>query len=96
MLHFLMFPNIEFNKAAFKHDITEVNIRHALRYPVHEQLLELYINKWLVIGYDIAGNLIEIVYNVIDDDTVNVFHAMPCRKKFLNQLNFGDKNGQND
>ena len=86
-----MFPNIEFNEAAFKHDITEANIRHALRHPIHEQLLELYVNKWLVIGYDTAGNLIEIVYNVINDETVNVFHAMPCRKKFLSQLNFGDE-----
>ncbi|MCL2791540.1 MAG: hypothetical protein FWD87_00465 [Spirochaetaceae bacterium] len=83
-----MFPNIEFNEAAFKHGITETNIRHALKYPLYEQLLELYINKWLVIGYDTAGNLIEVVYNIIDDDMVNVFHAMPCRKKFLSQLNF--------
>ena len=43
-------------------------------------------NKWLIIGYDTAGNLIEVAYNIIDDNTVNVFHAMPCRKKFLNQL----------
>ena len=83
-----MFPNIEFNEAAFKHGITEANIRYALKYPIHEQLLELYINKWLVIGYDTAGNLIEVAYNIIDENTVNVFHAMLCRKKFLSQLNF--------
>ena len=89
-----MFVNIEFNEAAFKHDITETNIRYALKYPLHEQLLEQYRNKWLVIGYDTAGNLLEVVYNRIDDDTVNVFHAMPCRKKFLNQLDFiGGTNG---
>ena len=81
-----MFPNIEFNEAAFKHGITEANIRYAMRYPLHEQLLESYINKWLIIGYDTVGNLIEIAYNVINDETVNVFHAMPCRKKFLSQL----------
>ena len=89
-----MFVNIEFNKAAFKHDITEKNIRYALKYPLHEQLLEQYSNKWLIIGYDTVGNLIEVVYNIIDDNTVNVFHAMPCRKKFLKQLDFiGGKNG---
>jgi len=81
-----MFPNIEFNKAAFKHKITEANIRYAMWHPLHEQLLELYKNKWLIIGYDTVGNLIEVAYNIIDDDTVNVFHAMPCRKGFLNQL----------
>ena len=91
-----MFLNIEFNKSAFKHKITEDNIRYALKYPLHEQLLDLYINKWLMIGYDSSGNLIEVAYNVIDDDNVNVFYAMPCRKKFLNQLDFiGEENGQN-
>ena len=82
-----MFPVIEFNKAAFKHGISKVNIRYALWHPLYEQLLDLYINKWLVIGYDTAGNLIEIAYNIIDDDTINVFHAMPCRKKFIKELN---------
>ena len=57
-----------------------------MRQLLHEQLLESYINKWLVIGYDTAGNLIEIVYNLIDDETVNVFNAMLCRKKFVKQL----------
>ena len=82
-----MFPVIEFNKAAFKHGITEDNIRYVLWHPLHEQLLESYINKWLVIGYDTAGNLIEVAYNIIDDVTINVFHAMRCRKKIVNQLN---------
>ncbi|GHV88398.1 hypothetical protein AGMMS50267_07710 [Spirochaetia bacterium] len=87
-----MFPNIEFNEVAFKHSIKETNIRYALWHPLHEQLLDAYKNKWLVIGRtyqsaDDAGNLIEVVYNIIDDDTVNVFHAMPCRKKFLSELN---------
>jgi hypothetical protein len=71
-----MFPNIEFNEAAFKHGIIEPNIRYALWHPLHEELLEGYRNKWLVIGYDTAANLIEVGYNSIDDDTVNVFHAM--------------------
>ena len=90
-----MFVNIEFNKAAFKHDVTEANIRYALWHPLHEQLLESYVNKWLIIGYDTVGNLIEVAYNIIDDDTVNVFHAMPCRKKFARQINLlGEKKWQ--
>jgi uncharacterized DUF497 family protein len=87
MYFMFMFPNIEFNNAAFKHGVTEAGIRYAMWHPVHEQLLEQYENKWLIIGYDTAGNLIEIAYNIIDDATVNVFHAMPCRKKFVSQLN---------
>jgi len=82
-----MFPVIEFNKAAFKHGITEDNIRYAMWHPLQEQYLEAYKNKWLLIGYDSAGNLIEVAYNIIDDETVSVFHAMPCRKKFIKELN---------
>jgi uncharacterized DUF497 family protein len=82
-----MFPIIEFNNSAFKHGLTEDNIRHVMWHPLHEQLLESYVNKWLIIGYDKAGSLVEVAYNIIDDDTVNVFHAMPCRKKYISQLN---------
>jgi hypothetical protein len=78
---------VEFNEAAFKHGVTEANICYAIWHPLHEQLLEAYKNKWLIIGYDTAGNLLEVAYNIIDDDTVNVFHAMPCRKKFIAELN---------
>jgi len=81
-----MFPIIEFNQSAFKHGVTETNIHYAMWHPLCEQLLEAYVNKWMIIGYDTVGNLIEVAYNIIDDDTVNVFHAMPCRRKFLSQL----------
>jgi hypothetical protein len=36
----------------------------AKRGDAHEQLLEAYINKWLIVGYDTAGNLIEVAYNI--------------------------------
>ena len=82
-----MFPIVEFNKSAFKHGITEASIRYAMWHPLYEELYESYTNKWLIIGYDTTGNLLEVAYNIINDDAVNVFHAMPCRKKFVNQLN---------
>jgi hypothetical protein len=82
-----MFPIIEFNNSAFKDNVTEANIRYAMWHPLYEELLESYTNKWLIVGYDTAGNLIEVAYNIIDDDAVNVFHAMPCRKQFVSQLN---------
>jgi hypothetical protein len=30
--------------------------------------------------------LLEIMYNVIDEQTVNVFHAMKCRSIYLSLL----------
>jgi hypothetical protein len=40
-----MFVNIEFNEAAFKHGITESNIRYAMWHPLNEQLLELILTN---------------------------------------------------
>jgi hypothetical protein len=31
------------------------------------------------IGFDQAGVLLEILYNEVDEQTVNVFHAMKCQ-----------------
>ena len=82
-----MFPNIEFNEAAFRHGLTEDNIRYVLQHPLREKLIEGYQNKWMVIGYDANANLIEIAYNIVDNDTVNVFHAMPLRSIYFPLLN---------
>jgi len=36
----------------------------------------------LAFRFDINGNLIEVMYNKIDDDSINVFHAMSCGKEY--------------
>jgi len=41
-----------------------------------------YQNKYLLIGFDRNGNLLEIMYNIRMDGSYNVFHAMKCRKEF--------------
>jgi hypothetical protein len=78
-----MEPNIEFNPAAFKHGVSEADILHALKTFVYEDPLEDLDNKHLVIGFDIAGNPLEVMYNVIDDETINIFHALRCRNSFI-------------
>jgi hypothetical protein len=51
-------------------------------------------NKHLIIGFDRTANPLEIMYNVIDEDTINVFHAMKCRKNFLPLIKIrGESNG---
>jgi hypothetical protein len=71
---------ITFKSTAFKHNVTETAIRQALDTFVYEELLKDFANKHLVLGYDANANLLEIMYNRIDDHTIRVFHAMPCRK----------------
>jgi len=42
-----------------------------------------YENKYILLGTDHAGNLLEIMYNEMEDGALNVFHAQPCRNIYL-------------
>jgi hypothetical protein len=78
---------IEFNQAAFKHGCTEADIRCAFKTFVFEEPAGSEENKYLLIGFDCAGNPLEILFNHIDDETVNVFHAMTCRRSWRDFVN---------
>jgi hypothetical protein len=77
---------IEFNPSAFKHGVNETDIRKAIDRFIYEDPLENFVNKYLLLGFDTKGTLLEVMYNIIDVDTINVFHAMPCRKSFYGLL----------
>ena len=77
-----VFVNYVFNESAFKHGIEETDIRKAFSHPLFDGLLEGYDNKYLLTGFDSDGNVIETMYNLIDEQTVHIFHAMRCRKAF--------------
>jgi hypothetical protein len=38
--------------------------------------------KHLLIGFDTNATLLEILYNVVDEQTIKVFHAMKCTNTF--------------
>jgi hypothetical protein len=78
-----MDESIEFNRAAFRHGVTAEDIRRAGKMFLYEEPMANEVNKHLLVGFDTHGNLIEVMYNRIDMDTINVFHAMPCRKAIL-------------
>jgi hypothetical protein len=78
-----MFTNFEFNPAAFKHGVTEDDIYWVFLRTVFEDLMEGEDNKYLRLGFDGRGNLLEVMYNLIDEQSVNIFHAMKCRKSFI-------------
>jgi hypothetical protein len=77
---------IEFNQSAFKHGVTKADIWWALKTRMYDKLMAGYDNKYEVIGFDIAGNPLEVMYNQIDEETVNVFHAMKCRRSLREKL----------
>ena len=78
-----MDSGIIYNKSAFKHGFSEADIEWAFLHPICNGLLEDYENKYLLIGFDTRGNPIEVMYNRINEEQVNVFHAMKCRKDLL-------------
>jgi hypothetical protein len=50
--------------------------------PLFDGLIEGYDNKFLLTGFDARGNVLEIMYNLVDEHTAHIFHAMRCRKTF--------------
>jgi len=78
-----MDEGIIYNKSAFRHGFTKADIEWAFLHPIRNGLLEDYENKYLLVGFDTRGNPIEVMYNRIDDERINVFHAMRCQKEFL-------------
>jgi len=81
-----MSAKIEFNPAAFKHGVNKADIQHVVDTFIYEDPLDEFDNKYLILGFDTKGILLEVMYNIIDEQTINVFHAMPCRKAFYRFL----------
>ena len=73
---------VQINESAFRHGITKEDIHRALATVIFDGLLPKYANKFLLIGFDLNSNLIEIMYNIGKNGTYNVFHAMKCRRQF--------------
>ena len=77
---------VEFNESAFRHNISREDILHAVKNRAYAAAVEELSEKYAAIGFDRAGNPLEIMYHVIDDDTINVFHAMRLRDSFIKML----------
>jgi len=76
---------IKYAKSAFKHGYTDADVRWAFKTKKYDAVFEEEgaVDKHLIIGFDRNANLIEILYNELDEDTVRVFHVMPCRNAFI-------------
>ena len=77
---------IKFNEAAFRHGISKEDILHALETKIIDHQIDGYPEKYVVIGFDCAQNPIEVMYNPIDNDSINVFHVMKVRNSTLKIL----------
>jgi len=81
-----MYINVKYSKSALKH-VTKEDIQRAMINVIYDDVLDDDKDRHLLIGFDSNGNLLEILYNVIDDDTIRVFHAMKCTDEFIRLLN---------
>ena len=77
---------IEYSESAFKHDISEEDIRHAILHPIYDEIQDLGDDKHLLLGFDSKMNLLEIAYNIIGEYKFKVFHAMKCRSFYYDLL----------
>jgi len=81
-----MADNILFVQAAFKHGYTQDDIECAIETKIYEGLLKGEDDVYAIIGFDTAANPIEVFYNIIDAETIKIFHAMALRGKVAAQM----------
>jgi len=81
-----MTDKILYVKSAFKHGYTQDDIECAIETKIYEDTLKGEDDIFVIIGFDTVANPIEVFYNIIDDETIKVFHAMELREKVLAQM----------
>jgi hypothetical protein len=86
-------PHTRFHNSAFKHGISLDQAAHALRFPLYHGALSGHAidNKFLIIGVDESGKLLELIYLLDKDGDVLVIHAMKCRPIHFELLPKGNK-----
>ena len=72
-----------FRDTCFKHALDEADIRHAFETCKYMGQYGNRENVYLLLGFNMKANPVEVLYNEIGENSVNVFHAMPCRPRFL-------------
>ena len=78
--------DVEILPSATKHGLSNDDILNALKYSIYDETLQTDPNKTLAIGYDRKARLLEIIFHVISDEHIVVFHAMKCRKNYIERM----------
>jgi hypothetical protein len=83
-----MFDNFEIKitPSANKHGVDSDSILYSLEKCIYDEILENEPNKTLAIGFNKNGELIEIVFSIVSENKIVVFHAMKCRKSFIERI----------
>jgi hypothetical protein len=79
-----------FRQSAFKHGFTEADIRHVFETCRYLDRYKNRENVYLLLGFDLNANPVEILYNEFGENGINVFHALPCQKQFYHLFKEGE------
>ncbi len=80
------FGCVEIHPSARRHGVDDDEILHAVANSVAVDDLGEDPDRWLVIGPDSAGNLLEIVVLIASNADEIIIHAMPMRPKYRKLL----------
>ena len=81
-----LFVDVEILPSATKHGLSKEDILGALERSIYDETLQTDPNKTLSIGYDGKARLLEVIFHVITDEHIVVFHAMKCRKNYIERM----------
>jgi uncharacterized DUF497 family protein len=73
---------VEIHPSARKHGVADEDIRHAVDHALAIEDAGEDPDRWLVIGPDRAGNLLEVVVLVAVEGAHLAIHAMRMRARF--------------
>lgn len=77
---------VEVHDSARKHGVADEDIHHSIDHALAIEDAGEDPDRWLVIGPDCAGNLLEVVVLMTVEGTHLAIHAMPMRAKFSRLL----------
>ena len=77
---------MEIHEAARRHGISDTDMLHAIEHSLAVEDLGEDPDRWLVIGPDTAGNLLELVVLVTSEGDETIIHCMPLRPVYRRLL----------
>ena len=77
---------VEFNEAAFRHNISKEDILNAIKTKIFDVSISELPEKYVLIGFDRTGNPLELLYNPINNKGIYIFHAMKLRNSTIEMI----------
>ena len=77
---------MEIHGSARKHGVADSDILHAIDHALALEDAGEDPDRWLLIGPDMAGNLLEVVVMITAEGTQIAIHAMPMRDQYRRLL----------